>query len=341
MPPRVVENRRYGIPATERRARLAISSVVVAVAVAVTCSAGGGSAESPRSTTQGRAVTTEAGLLDCSHVRGSRISRLGKIRSSDGKEWVTPAKVNWREGPRMTDLYNECLDVRRASVQELDLDSVPIQEIDADGEVVTGYLFGDNYFELYVNDVLVGVDSTPYAPFNASVVRFRAKRPVTYAVKLVDWEENLGLGTEALGGVAHHPGDGGFIASFSDGTATDHTWRAQSFYIAPLSSPDDVVERGLVHDTSALGSHYPIAEPNADCADRCYAVHYPIPSNWTAPGFDDAGWPAAAEFTEGQVAADQPAFQNFRPQLTAGGATFIWSSNLVLDNLVLARKTVP
>lgn len=338
---RIVENRRHGTPAVQRRARLANWAVTAAVIVALVIAASGGSAQFSRSTTQGRAVTTHPGLLDCSQVSGSRIAQVGKIRSSNGQEWVTPAETNWREGPRLTDLYNDCLDVRRANVRELDIDSVPVQEIDADGEVITGYLFGDNYAELYVNGALVGVDSTPYTPFNSSVVRFRVKRPITYAVKLVDWEENLGLGTESLGSDAYHPGDGGFIASFSDGTVTDNTWRAQSYYIAPLSAPDEVVERGNVHDTSALGTYYPTAASNADCADRCYAVRYPIPSDWITSGFDDAIWPAAVEFTERQVGTGDPAFQNFRPQLTAGGATFIWSSNLIFDNLVLARKTVP
>jgi hypothetical protein len=70
----------------------------------------------------------------------------------------------------------------------------------------------DNYFQLFVNGRLVAVDSVPFTPFNSSVVRFRAKRPLTYAIKLVDWGGgNVGLGTESGGG-PHHPGDGGFIA---------------------------------------------------------------------------------------------------------------------------------
>src|SRR5262249_3060212 len=162
---------------------------------------------------------------------------------------------------------------------------------------ITGYIVADNYFELYVNGKLVAVDAVPYTPFNSSIVKFKAKRPYTYAFKLVDWEEDLGLGTEI--GVRDGPwyqGDGGLTARFSDGTVTDSSWKAQAFYIAPLASPDDVVEKGSVHHTAKLGRVHPHA-PKPGCQDKCYAIHYPIPGNWAAPSFDDARWPRAYEFT--------------------------------------------
>jgi hypothetical protein len=112
---------------------------------------------------------------------------------------------------------------------------------------------GDNYFELYINGQLIGVDATPYTPFNSHVVRFRVKQPYTIAVLAQDWEDKLGLGMEVFQGNPWHSGDGGFVAKFSDGTVTDSTWKAQSFYIAPLQHPDDVVEYGNIHDTSHLG----------------------------------------------------------------------------------------
>lgn len=320
--------------------RATIASALLAAAAALLSPASGAQATQQRSITQGPGETTHPGLLDCSHVRGSRISAVGRITSTDGKEWVTPAETNWQTGPRATDLYNACLGVEHADMSTVNLDEIPIAEIDPDGEIVTGYIFADNYFELYVNGQLAAVDSTPFTPFNASIVRFRAKRPMTLAFKLVDWEENLGLGTEAGGSARHHPGDGGLIASFDNGVVTDDTWRAQTYYIAPLSDPDIVVERGNVRDTSSLGRTYPQAASDADCALECYAVRYPIPENWTAPEFDDSNWPQANEFTEDEVGTRQRAYRNFRDQLTAGGATFIWSSNLVFDNLVLARKTI-
>jgi len=116
--------------------------------------------------------------------------------------------------------------------------------------VITGFIFADNYFELYVNGQLVGVDAIPFTPFNSSVVRFRVKRPITYAVRFVDWEENLGLGSENSRGNKYHAGDEGFVASFSDGTVTDTSWKAQIFYTAPIDSPSNVRIVGNVRDTS-------------------------------------------------------------------------------------------
>lgn len=291
-----------------------------------------------RAVTQGLATQDIRSLPDCRHVRG-RVARIGVIRATDGSQWTVPADVH--SAPAAVDLYNECTDHVPRSLAEIRLDDVPIVTVDEDGEVITGYLLADNYFELYVNGKLVAIDSTVFTPFNSAVIRFRARRPITYAVKLVDWEENLGLGTEKdPGGGLHHPGDGGFLARFSDGTITDATWHAQTFYIAPLASPNDVREAGAVHDTSQLGRVYPAAKTQAACAQRCYAVHYRIPPDWASPAFDVSTWPAASEFTHQQMGAERlNAYTNFRDAF--GNARVIWSSNLVYDNLVLARKVVP
>ena len=53
-------------------------------------------------------------------------------------------------------------------------------------------MIADNYFELYINGRLIGVDATPFTPFNSHVVRFRVKRPYTIAVLAQDWEDKLG-----------------------------------------------------------------------------------------------------------------------------------------------------
>ena len=60
-------------------------------------------------------------------------------------------------------------------------------------------------------------DRLAMTPFNSTVVRFRARYPMTYAVKAIDWETKYGLGMEYQ---AFNIGDGGFIAYFSDGNGT-------------------------------------------------------------------------------------------------------------------------
>lgn len=150
------------------------------------------SAQAPSITT-GPAETIRTAIYEC---RGGRPTNVGQITADDGTQWIVPADTLFGTAPLAPDLYNECTGVTPAGAGDIDLSS--LSAIDAGGtEEFTAYLFGDNYFELYANGVLLGVDAVPFTPFNSSVVRFRAKRPVTFAIKMVDWEENLGLGSEA------------------------------------------------------------------------------------------------------------------------------------------------
>src|SRR6266496_4404295 len=174
---------------------------------------------------------------------------------------------------------------------------------------------------------------------NSHVVRFRVKRPYTIAVLAQDWEDKLGLGMEVFQGNTWHSGDGGFVAKLSDGTVTDSTWKAQSFYIAPLQHPDDVVEYGNIHDTSHLGGRiHPLAKLPT-CREHCFAIHYPIPDDWMNPNFDDSKWPRAFEYLDQEVGiVGVPGYWRY-PEAFAG-SRWIWTISLVFDNTVLLRKTV-
>ena len=286
------------------------------------------------SITQGRATTTTTNLL----AAGQRVSGVGSITAADGTVWTVPAVTQFTTANKAGDLYNDVTSVTPANIAAAAtaISNVPTVVVDADGEVITGYIFADNYFELYVNGVLIAVDPVPYTPFNSCVVKFKAKRPITYAIKLVDWEENLGLGTELNGTNAYHPGDGGLMASFSDGTVTNSNWKAQAFNIAPLDNPALVTDLANgTHDSSAVSTTHTLTE-------TAYALHYPVPSTWFAKTFSDSGWPAATTYTEATVGVDnKPAYTNFPAQFSTSGAQFIWSSNLVLDNEVIVRYTGP
>ncbi len=294
-----------------------------------------------RYVTQGRAKTLIGNLYKCPvKVDNHRISAVGEISATDGTVLTVPANTAFQKGlgPKGSDLYNECAQITPQKSSDVSTANVAAIEIDPDGEMITGYIVADNYFEFYVNGKLVAVDNTPYTPFNSVIVKFKAKRPITYAFMLVDWEENLGLGTELMRGDPWFPGDGGLIARFSDGTVTDSNWKAQSYYIAPLNSPGDVVERGNIHDTTKFGRVHPHAK-KPPCEDRCYAVHYPIPANWMVSSFDDSTWPRAYEYTDEDVGVTNlPAYTRY-PELFEG-ARWIWTVNLVFDNVVIARKTV-
>jgi hypothetical protein len=294
-----------------------------------------------RIVTQGLGKVMIEDLVPCAvNQPGMNVRKnpMGEFAAKDGTRFTLPVQNNFQKGPKLPDLYNECNKVTPRSMAEVDLDKIPIVEIDKDGEVVTGFMIADNYFELYINGRLVGVDATPFTPFNSHVVRFRVKRPYTIAVLAQDWEDKLGLGMEVFGGNEWHSGDAGFVARFSDGTVTNSSWKAQSFAIAPLAHPDDVVEYGNIHDTTHLGRIHPLAKLPT-CREHCFAVRYPIPEGWAEPGFDDSNWPQAFEYLDQEVGiVGMQGYWRFPEAFR--GSRWIWTINLVFDNTVLLRKTV-
>lgn len=251
-------------------------------------------------------------------------ARCGLVEAEDGSSVQVPAVP--AEGPDPTDLFNDC--AGRGPNPDYGEELVTVV-IDEGGDEVTGHLFADNYFELYVNGSIVARDPIGFIPFNSSVVRFRARRPLTIAVKLVDWGTHLGVGMEYD---RWNVGDGGFIAHFSDGTATGAAWKCKAHYISPLE------DRGCV----APGPDSAACPERPPCVERdpatCRALHLPVPEHWAAAGFDDSAWQEAATYPASAV-TNQRAYRDYADQF--GDAEFIWSRNLDQDNLVLCRVTVP
>ncbi|MBE8607658.1 hypothetical protein [Vibrio sp. OPT10] len=286
------------------------------------------------SITQGLAKTVDTNLFECANGR-SRVAGIGQIVDADGKVWTVPAQNHFTTAPKVVDLYEECANITPDSIADVDEESVPVAVIDSDGEEITGYIFADNYFELYINGQLVAVDTVPFTPFNSSIVKFKVNKPYTIAVKVIDWEESLGLGTEDNRGKAFHPGDGGFIASFSDGTVTGSDWQAQTFYTAPiydLSCLSEVDSKRLSESCTTEGT---------DNGENAYAAHWETPSGWMAKDFDAASWPQATEYSEDEIGVNnKKSYMNFIDKFGGVGASFIWSTNVVLDNEVLLRYEV-
>lgn len=289
--------------------------------------------------TTGLATETNSGLISCG--KKSRASAVGEITSDDGTVWTVPAATHFDSAFKATDLFNECGGTELSSLSRLDLQRVPL--LDAGGsEEFVAYLFADNYFELYVNGKLIAIDPVPFTPFNSNVVRFTAERPVTIAVMMVDWEENLGLGSENNRGKAFHPGDGGFVAHLHDANGktvsiTDENWRAQTFYTAPIVDRDCLVVDGQQRNSSACD------ESGVDDASGFSGAHWAVPEDWMLPSFNDGNWPVATLYSNDTVGVNnKKAFTNFQDIFDTPGADaqFIWSSNLVLDNLVLLRTTL-
>lgn len=287
----------------------------------------------------GPAVTVIDGLIDCGSR--TRISAVGEVVSEDGVTRTVPAATHYQSAPHAPDLYNGCSGFKPSALSGIDLSAIEV--IDAGGtEEFIAYIFGDNYFELYVNGTLIGVDPVPFTPFNANVVKFSADRPVTLAVMGVDWEENLGLGSEAGRGSDYHPGDAGFVMHIQDASGetvaiTDASWQAQTFYTSPLADRSCLIAQGQTRDSSACSTDA------ASDGSSFSAAYWDIPEGWMQPEFDDTVWPSAVTFTNDTVGVNnKPAYTNFTEVFDTpnADAQFIWSSNLVLDNLVLMRTTI-
>ncbi|PWQ93509.1 hypothetical protein [Leucothrix arctica] len=296
-------------------------------------------AEQPSFTLGAATTQLNAGLNDCGSR--SRVSAVGQITSENGKVWTVPAATNFETATKASDLYNECGGEELRSTSQLQLDKVPV--IDAGGsETFTAYIFADNYFELFINGKLIAVDPVVFTPFNSNVVRFKADRPFTVAVKMVDWEETLGLGMESNRGTSLHAGDGGLVAQIQDADGktiaiTDGSWKAQTFYTAPIVDRSCLVVDGQARDSSACD------DQSVKSAASTSAAHWEIPENWANSDFNDSAWPAATTFTNNTVGVNNKrSYTNFTDLFDAkdADAQFIWSSNLVLDNLVLLRTTV-
>lgn len=289
--------------------------------------------------TKGPAKEIDAGLFDCGS--NDRVSAVGTITSEDGKIWTVPAETSFKTATKAADLYNECAGITPDSLSDVDLFAVPVLNAGGSEEFIA-YIFGDNYFELHVNGKLLAVDAIPFTPFNSSIVRFKADRPVTIAMKLVDWEENLGLGSEKGRGSAFHPGDGGLVMHIQDINGktiaiTDSSWRAQTFYIGPLKDLSCLKIQETIRDSSSCDMS------GSNDGSSYSAAHWPLPDDWTAANFDDATWPAAVTYTNETVGIrNKLAYTNFLDIFDAleADAQFIWSSNLILDNLVLIRRTI-
>jgi len=142
----------------------------------------------------GPATVINHGLIDCGER--SRPSAVGEIVSEDGVTRTVPAASHFLTASKAPDLFNACGGIEPKSLSEVDVAAMYTYEAGGSEEFIA-YIFADNYFELYVNGKLIAVDPVPFTPFNANIIKFKADRPVSIAVMGVDWEENLGLGSEA------------------------------------------------------------------------------------------------------------------------------------------------
>ena len=174
---------------------------------------------------------------------------------------------------------------------------------------VTGFVYADNWFQLYVNGTLVATDPTPFKPFDVVPVSFPAVYPMTIAIVAKDYGDPFtGLEYDNT-----RVGDGGLIARFSNGVATSSKWKTF------------VVSRGPVNLDRCLVA-----------VKECQMENTVTPESWSSVTFNATAWTHASVFTRADVGPHADDFDRH----DWSGADFVWSKDLVLDNTVLFRTTI-
>ena len=169
-------------------------------------------------------------------------------------------------------------------------------------QTITLNAYADNWCVIFINGKIAAVDSIDFLPHNQVSVRILPEYPMTIAVLAKDnADPNTGLE------YGNKIGDAGFILKLGDGTVTNATWKAKSFFRGPLNGD--------------------IANPRVETT--------PIPANWFAVDFDDSTWSAATEYTSDRV---KPDGDYVATDFT--NAKFIWTSDLDLDNTVIFRTKI-
>lgn len=174
---------------------------------------------------------------------------------------------------------------------------------------ITGQVFADNNFQLWVNGELVAEDPIEFTPHNVVSVSFETQYPITYAIRAVDFADPVtGLEYDNT-----KIGDGGLIATFSDGTVTNQDWHCIVVFSAPINR-------------ECL---------NNDPANTCNASYKDVSEDWIDTDFDDSAWTETVIFPE-SVVRPHGDFQ----QYNWGPAEFIWTADLEIDNTILCRIQV-
>ena len=111
-----------------------------------------------RMVTQGPATRIIETLYKCPvTVANHRLSSVGKITATDGTIITMPAETALQKGlgPSSANLYSECAEITPKNASEVSTKDVPLVVVDPDGEIITGYIVADNYYEMWVNGKLV------------------------------------------------------------------------------------------------------------------------------------------------------------------------------------------
>ncbi len=190
---------------------------------------------------------------------------------------------------------------------------------------IKAQIWVDNWFALYSGNTLIKEDSVPYnteRSFNTESFTFSTTLPAQLSVIMKDFKQD-DTGLEYIGTSHQQAGDGGFIAQFLDAqtnellAVSDDSWRCTVIHKAPLNLNE------CAHSSN----------PEQVCKSKID----PEPNGWKDAGFDYSGWPKATIHS----AWDVKPHGDFSWLAWKWSAKFIWSKDLIVDNTVLCRFTIP
>ena len=224
-----------------------------------------------------------------------------------------------------------------------------------DMETVTGTIFSNNEFVLYVNGEQIADDPIRTIPHNAVNVTFSVLRGEEYVIAI----EAIDLADEMTGLESENRcvGGGGLRAMFSNGVVTNRSWVCSSVHYGPTNWRDCFAAQMVRNQSQQLVPE--CLMESTPPLEGCVSRVIPKPEGWTDLDFDDSRWEYALEYeeeiagyglpppnctTSGTIISGEPD-DNGDPvtcpqNLDWGEARFIWRSDLALDNTILCRYTV-
>jgi hypothetical protein len=214
-------------------------------------------------------------------------------------------------------------------------------------ETVTANIYADNYFEFYVNGILIKKDPLDFTPHNGVQFKFNVTKGESrlYAIKASDFTTISGY--EYINTNKPQLGDGALIVSLNDGTVSNSTWKCFTTSFGPT---DESIAAGC-------------SEKNIN---PCQLKITAEPTNWQMKNFDDSTWTKAKEYTTEEAGWGRtPTYSNGKcgtltdpltgtnkspssivteenecldpSKMSFTNAKFIWQGDLKRDNTILCR----
>ena len=201
----------------------------------------------------------------------------------------------------------------------------PVKVASNTARTVKAQIWADNWFALYSGNTLIKQDSEPFLTersFNAELFSFPISLPAKMSIVIRDHLEN-DTGLEYIGTPHQMVGDGGFIAQFIDSetnqvlAVSDTSWQCTVIHKAPLNRRE--------------------CEHSKNPEQVCKSKIDPEPLNWKSADFDYSSWPHAVIYSEDEVNPHG----DYNNLSWKPAAKLIWSQDLVVDNTLLCRFTIP